>query len=210
MAPNISIPTLESKIKSTMPVALAAQFEPLFKEIMWLTAKWSEFLKLYAADKETIDLINRSAGYFFVIVQDTLWDDVLLHLTRLSGPARTGKNKNLSIFQFPLLVDSDTLRAKLESLLNERDEVFAFADRHRNKRLAHHDLAVAITGISSVPGSSRLQIRKAIQFLQDYARVIYAHYTDTDFIFERFDNTHDANRLLRLLRKVDAGSVSER
>ncbi len=193
-----------------MPAGLATQFEPLFKEVMWLTAKWSEFLKLYAADKETIELINRSAGYFFVIVQDTLWDDLLMHLTRLSGPARTGKNKNLSIFQFPSLVDSDVLRSKLETMLSQRSEVFGFADRHRNKRLAHHDLTVATSGISSVPGSSRLQIRKALEFLQEYVRAIYAHYTDTDFIFERFDNTHDANRLLRLLRKAESASVSER
>lgn len=85
-----------------MSAQLAEQFEPLFKEIMWLTAKWSEFLKLYAADKETIDLLNRSAGYFFLIVQDTLWDDILLHLSRLSGPAQTGKTITFRSFSFRL------------------------------------------------------------------------------------------------------------
>jgi len=101
-------------------------------------------------------------------------------------------------------VNDGSLRSKLEVMLQERDDVFGFTDKHRNKRLAHHDLTVAMTGISSVPGSTRTQIRKAVQFLQDYVRAIYAHYTETDFVFQRFDNTHDANSLLKLLRKADS------
>ena len=193
-----------------MPSEVAAQFDPLFKEILWLTSKWSEFNKLYAADKETIELINRSAGYFFVIVQDTMWDDLLLHLARLSGPEKSMGKANLSIFQIATTVEIEPLKTKLKTMLKERDTVFSFTDDHRNKRLAHHDLGVAIEGVSSIPGSSRLQIRKAIEFLQKFASAIYEHYADTTFVWNNLHNTHDANRLLSILRRFEARPGSER
>jgi len=82
-------------------------YHALYNECAWLHIKWHQYLVLYGTKPERIDLLNRSAGLFFRIVQDTLWEDTLLHLARLTDrPTSMGKN-NLSVQRLPSLIRGD-------------------------------------------------------------------------------------------------------
>jgi hypothetical protein len=59
--------------------------------------KWGEYVELFGTKPSRIDLRNRAAGGFFRVVQDGLWEDVLLHVARLTDAPRSGGRANLTI-----------------------------------------------------------------------------------------------------------------
>jgi len=56
----------------------------LWNEIAWLHIKWAQYLALFGTTPERLELLNCAAPLFFRIVQDTLWEDTVLHLTRVT------------------------------------------------------------------------------------------------------------------------------
>jgi hypothetical protein len=64
--------------------------------------KWEEFVVLFGTKPSRVDLVNRAAGGFFRLVQDTFFADVLLHLCRLTDPASTGGKDNLTISDYQI------------------------------------------------------------------------------------------------------------
>ena len=69
-------------------------YHALEDEVTWLHAKWLEYRKLFAKSKESVDFLNETARFFFRVVQDVLWDDVLLHIARLTDPAKQNRFEN--------------------------------------------------------------------------------------------------------------------
>ena len=48
-----------------MGAELGARYNVLWTQVVWLNAKWTEFVALYADSPERIDLLNEAAPYFF-------------------------------------------------------------------------------------------------------------------------------------------------
>ena len=197
--PNIIIDGLDQKIQDELPADLAVQFRPLFKDIFWLGMKWHEYSVLFGS-KESVDLLNRTAGYLFLIVQDTMWDDLLLHISRLVGAESSLGKQNLTIRRISGLIDSPDLREEISPLIDACIAHCSFVSDHRNKRLAHIDLQVAVGEREEhLTGVSRLQIRQAVEMLQEIIRLIYAHYADVHFVLDTNLRTGNADSLVQAL-----------
>lgn len=65
----------------------------LSNELCLLFWRWKQYVSLYATKPSRLDIINQSAPFFFWIVQETLWDYILLSIARLADTPETGKNK---------------------------------------------------------------------------------------------------------------------
>src|SRR5437867_12009636 len=74
-------------------------YHALYGEVTWLHAKWKQYRILFAESPERIELLNGVAGFFFRVIQDVLWDDVLLHIVRLTDPPRSVGKDNLTLFR---------------------------------------------------------------------------------------------------------------
>lgn len=197
--PNIVIDGLDQKIQERLPADLAAQFRPLFKDIFWLGMKWHEYSVLFG-DKANFELLNRSAGYLFLIIQDTMWDDLLLHISRLVGQKSTFGKANLTIQRIPDLIQDGNLQGRIAPLVSACIAHCIFVADHRNKRLAHYDLDTAMGEREQrLTGVSRLQIQQAVEILQEIVRSIYAHYADTHFVFDTNLQSGNADALVRAL-----------
>ena len=61
----------------------------------YIEIKWAEYKELFGTSPRRIELLNSAAGLFFRILQDTLWEDALLHLCRLTDPAKMHGKENL-------------------------------------------------------------------------------------------------------------------
>ena len=187
-----------------MPPDLAAQFMPLFQEVFWLGAKWTEYRNLYGMGKETVDLLNRTAGYLFWIVQETLWDDLLLHIARLTGPIRSSGKDNLTIRRLADLIDNGALQFNVAQRVDSCTAQSEYALDHRHKRLAHHDLAMAVSdGAKELSGVSRQQISQTVEALQDIIRVVYEHYAEVHFIFDTNLQSHNSDALIHVLMQYE-------
>jgi AbiU2 len=77
-------------------------------------------------------------------VQDSLWEDTLLHLSRITDRPETGGRENLTIQRLPGLVTDTALATELRTLVEQAVTRSAFARKWRNRRIAHSDLALAI------------------------------------------------------------------
>ena len=91
---------------------LGSQYSELWQELVQLHMKWQEFVELFATRTTRVELINQAAPGFFRIVQDTLWEGILLHIARLtdSSPSQGRKDRaNLTIQNLaPLIGHAET------------------------------------------------------------------------------------------------------
>ncbi|HEX6030152.1 MAG TPA: hypothetical protein VFY90_01895, partial [Tepidiformaceae bacterium] len=71
-------------------------YDPLCIEAVWAHAKWDVFDELYATGGR-LELLKQSAAGFFSILQDMLFDDVLLAISRLTDPRGCGNRENLTL-----------------------------------------------------------------------------------------------------------------
>jgi hypothetical protein len=119
---------------------LCARF---FNECVWLNVKWGEYVALFGTTPERVDMLNKTAGTFLWIVEDALWDNVLLHIARLTDPSKRGAKRTLTLQELPRLVAPE-LRRAVQTRLAQVLEAAKFARDWRNRRLAHLNLALAL------------------------------------------------------------------
>jgi hypothetical protein len=142
---------------------LGPVYHALANDLAWLQVKWSEYRELFGTSPDRIELLNSAAGLFFRILQDTFWEDTLLHLARLTDRAEMGDKRNLSIRALPELCDDPELRSKLLQLVDDAVAATEFARDWRNRHIGHRDLAVALdTTAKPLSPASRAYVSAAL------------------------------------------------
>src|SRR5262245_18430033 len=92
-AKNVCADALRAQILKQMPRPLRERYFALRHDVLWLHVKWTNCLALYGQDQKTIDLLNVSAQAFFRDLRQVLWEDIVLHLCRLTDPTKQGAKK---------------------------------------------------------------------------------------------------------------------
>lgn len=96
-------------------------------------------------DPAAVQLLNAiSGGGFMWDVQQVLWRDLLLHVTRLTDPVETAGHQNLTVRRLPAFCESPELRARLQAIVNTSVGTAEFARDWRNRLISHSDLCLAI------------------------------------------------------------------
>jgi hypothetical protein len=185
-------------------------FNELCNELAWLYIKWNQYVELYGTKSSRIDLTNRSAPLFFRIVQDTLWEDTLLHIARLTDPPKSFGKNNLTILLLPNLVEKIILSTQVTNLCAIAVEKAEFCRDWRNRHIAHIDLQLAIQeGAASLLPASRAKVKECLTAISDVLNAVASHYLNSTIMFDWPDDHRGAVDLLYLL---DDGlqSVQER
>ena len=200
-----SFQQVEQEHIKAMGTTLGPIYHALHNEVVWLHAKWLEYRKLYGTSEKRVELLNATAAFFFGVVQDVLWKDILLHIARLTDPLKHGKCENLTIRRLPNNVEDDVLAGELRGLIEEGSDRFTFAREWRNKRLAHNDLTHAIdASATTLPAVSRQNVEDALDSLRQIMNCVHSRYLQSDYVFDHFFVSEDAEALLCSL------AVSER
>ncbi|MFB3917100.1 MAG: hypothetical protein ACE14M_10250 [Terriglobales bacterium] len=160
-------------------------FFRLRNECVMLHWKWEEFVALFGTRPERIELLNRAAGAFFWVVQDTLWDDVLLRIARLTDPPQSRGKYNLTLARLTELV-ALPLRQKVEALFQGCAARSAFARDWRNRRIAHSDLALALDHRTAEPlaSASRKHVNDALAAIVAVLNAVQVHYLRSESMYE--------------------------
>ena len=151
----------------------------LENEIASLLQKWSEFDELFNGDEQQLAMLNRVASNFFYLLQQRWYEDAMLHVSRLTDPAESGRGgqSNLTIRRLPLEITEPGLKASVEGAVEVAVVKSEFARVWRNKRLAHRDLQWSgkhdLTGL---PPATRTGVRNAITALCEPIRLIGAQF----------------------------------
>lgn len=163
-----------------MKEELHKQFELLQNEVGALRYRLGEYRSLFVCDRSRIDLLNRVAAPFFRMLSESLWGDMVLHLSRVTGPETTGRPpsvfQNLTLRRLPALVE-ESCKVKLQSAVDAAVSAAAFAGQPRNKFYAHTDLEVVKNPEGSgITLGSVDEMQKAIDLAEAALDVAGGHY----------------------------------
>ena len=204
MARYLSPEDVESEYLGALGPELGRIFHALHNELSWLHLKWEQYTELYGTKPERLDLLNEAAPVFFRVVQDALWEDTLMHLSRLTDPAQSpgkGNRRNLTINALPALVSDPALKAAIEERARSATEAAAFARDWRNRQLAHRDLALALREpVAPLAPASRLAVKQALEALRETLNEINTHFRGTTVVYEYSGHSGGAQSVLRKLK----------
>ena len=179
---------------------LGTLYHALWQEVVWLHAKWGEFVSLFGTKPSRIELLNKAAPGFFRIVQDMMWEDILLHIARLTDPPRTGGKTNLSIQSLSESVGNPATRNSVEGLAAKALTASDFCRDWRNRRIAHRDLALALEhGAKPLKEGSRRKAREAIDAISAVLNAVSDHYQGSTTAFQFSEARGGAMSLLYVL-----------
>jgi HEPN superfamily AbiU2-like protein len=153
-----------------------------------------------AKEASRIELVNKVAGHFFRVVQDSLWQDSLLNIARLTDSAKTIGKDNLTINKLPQLITDNGLNKRAKELIEVAVEKAAFCRDWRNRHIAHRDLKLALGSVAEpLKGASRAQVKEALGALSDVLNALSIHYMDSTTLFDSLSGSDGAVSLLYAL-----------
>jgi AbiU2 len=203
MAVERSIDEAKQEYIGAMGDVLGSLYHALWHEVAWLHRKWHEYVELFGTKESRIHLCNAAAPAFFRIVEDALWDDALIHVTRLTDPPKIGRKHNLSILRLASLIDDAAASARVKALTHSAVHASAFCRDWRNRRIAHLDLDLALNaGAEPLEPASREKIWLAIAAINNVLDAVSLHYLNGTSIFDWGGHPGGA---LSLLYVIDDG-----
>lgn len=183
-----------------MGPGLGPLYHALENEVTWVHAKWLEYRKLFAKSEKRIDLLNETAGFFFRVVQDVLWDDVLLHIARLTDPARQGRFENLTTSRLEDAFQNTEVGPELSRAMGVVKSRSRFAREWRNRRITHRGLPLTLDSKARpLPGISRQHVEEVLTSIRDVMNLLRHRYLGGAMDFEHFLVHDDADLLVRRL-----------
>jgi hypothetical protein len=134
------------------------------------------------------------------MIQDALWENVLMHLCRLVDSRSTFGKENLTIRRLPELV-SDPLKMEVEQAISDVLKSCDFAKDWRNRRISHSDLDLS-TGASSQPlaVASRAKVREALKGLCKVLNLVEGHYTNSAVMYDFIEPRRGSKLMLHVLK----------
>ncbi len=201
MAPD----STPDEVLASHTLAMGSELGPFYNnlqnEVAWLHAKWLEYRKLFAHSPERIDLLNETASFLFGVVQEVMWEDILLSIARLTDPPKSAGKDNLTITRLPLLVTDSALASRAKALIDIARSRCEFARAWRHRRLAHRDLALAMGAAHTdpLPPSSRKAVADALESLRDLLNLFEEHFIGGRMDFEHVRTIEDGESLIQTL-----------
>jgi hypothetical protein len=201
MAEEFTPEEVERRYVEAMGVELGTIYTHLWNECAWLHWKFHDFVTLYGTSPERMELLNSAAPAFFYQLQGTLWEDILLHVCRLTDPAKQFGKENLTLERLPDLVDA-VIRADVESLLASAQQKCAFARDWRNRRITHSDLALSLKK-NAVPlaSASRKDVREGLDAIAAVLNRVELRYCGGEVGYQYFESSLSARALVYVLER---------
>ncbi len=111
-----------------------------------------------ASTPEFKRVLNGIAGPLTVLVQDVLWENLLLRVARLTDPVQSAGYHNLTFQQIPaFFTDQPEKHRELGDHVRAAVHAAEFARDWRNRRIGHRDLEHALDGQAKPLGKASLQ-----------------------------------------------------
>lgn len=186
-----------------MGAPLGAVYNALTKEVSWLHAKWNEYRQLFGHSSDRVAILREVAGFCFGVIQRAIFEDVLIHVARLTDRPETCGKENLTLQLLPKLITDTTLAKEVDGLLTIALSASESARIWRNRRLAHKDLALSLVDSADpLPGISRADVEITLRTIRAVLNRMETHYWASETAYEHFiTGGGDADCLMHYLQK---------
>lgn len=172
--------------------------------MLWMD--WRLYQQLFGSEAR-VALLNESGGHLFHVLQQSMLDRFLLGLTRLTDPAKTGKHANLSLAALVEEVDQQSeLQDRLARQIGLLDKSVEAMREHRNKRVAHADLAALTDPEAALQGYKIADIEGALNRISEFLNSYELQTNNTQTAYDQciLPIGHDGERLVRCLKEAKA------
>src|ERR1051326_2048217 len=190
---------------------LGSLFDALWQQLNFAKMKWREYVSLYGTNEKRIALLNAAAPRFFGRLDAILWEDILLHIARLTdSPSTFGRQDraNLSIRALPPLINDLSLRDTVTQRVRSAVDAAEFARDWRNRHIAHRDLQRALErDAEPLAFASRACVNGAFEKMQAVMNTIQVHYLDSE---THYDVPNSSGSATSLLHEIGRASCRER
>lgn len=187
-----------------IPPSINEVFSELKEEVIWAHGRWLIYRQLFLHSDKRIDLLNEVAAAFFYMIQNLLQEEVQITLSKLTDPARSGKNENLSLVQLQERIEevgNRDLSARLRVLLDRLTAECSSCRAWRNKQLAHLDLKAALKILPDpLPAVTVEQIESALGIVREYLNELEYFYTERQTGYDQFIMHSDGQALIAILK----------
>ena len=192
--------------------------DDLFTEVAWLHLKWAHYRELFVESSEQTALFNRIAPLFFARLDDILFDDIILHISRLTDPPvytqktnqRKQKHYRLSLKCLVELIPNDGLRKQVGQEVGSLCAMSDIARDWRHRLLAHCDLlTVRDQNPRPRPGASRHDIEEILASMRRVMNLVYAHFCDTEDAYCFVGTIGGPSELVRALELADPAKLDK-
>ena len=192
--------TEESRLEciKNMGENLGELYHYLWQELASLYSKWQEFIELFATKPNRIDLMNESSPYFFRIIEDVLWENIVLSIARLTDSTKSRGKDNLTICKIPdFIIDAD-FRKDIEAAINIAKKDSNFCRDWRNRRFAHMDyLSLLNKETNQLEIATRERTENALSSVANVLNKVSDKFNNSTTIFNLSGGTlGNANSLL--------------
>lgn len=171
-------------------------FVYLCQELAAISDKWDLYIGLFG-NKDDVDILNTTAGDAFRCIEESLWADITMSISRLADPPASCGKDNLSIKMIQQeIIDIEGLSEKINNFIELSSPIITF----RHKRFAHNDRNTFLNPQEkSLPPIGRKTIEYIISALADILNTISSHYSNCELCFD-IPQSYGADSLLLYLR----------
>lgn len=120
----------------------AAAYERTWRRVANAILVWNEFIVIYGS-KDNLQLVNATAPTFFRIIEDALWQEVNLEISRLTDKLKIAGDYTDSLRYLVHLIRLKGMKSEADILEKELDNTISQCRPIRDRRdqfLAHSDL----------------------------------------------------------------------
>jgi hypothetical protein len=177
----------EARLKNiaAMGDQLGAIYSELWQELAWLYRTWAEYVALFGTKESRVALLNEAAPAVTRIVQDSLWEGIILHVARLTDPVKSAGKPNLSICALEDAATDSLLKGKLSPPVQAALSAADFCRDWRNRHLAHRNLDLSLKrGAEPLKPASRAKVNEALNGLSAVLNVVAHHYFRSTTLFD--------------------------
>ena len=160
-----------------IPEEFRDSFMQLREDISMLQHKWNLYLELFSK-AETTALLSDVAPAFFQTIEESLRNDMIMAICRLSDPARALGGEILSL---ATLVGQCGKVPNIDARLTAFQSAAGCVRLLRNQRLRHNDLTTRIDPRDDLlPGIDRSRVDEILRLASEIMKAIHGHYCNED------------------------------
>jgi hypothetical protein len=177
------IPFLEAleDAKRVLGDNLGSLYMHLKKEFHHLEYKWLEYKELFGVKESRIDLLNQTAPRFFYYLQNTLFEDALLHIARMLDNKSVSGKKTLSLLGLDFSQKDVNFQAQLKIAIDKLQADASFCRDWRNRTIAHNDLQLTKENAVPLEEATRDKVSKCIEDIRAILNLISEKFFDSTF-----------------------------
>ncbi|MBZ9843996.1 hypothetical protein [Mesorhizobium sp. CA5] len=209
-----------AQYEKVMGSELGAIYAELVQELCHTQLVWNQYKVLFGTKGSRVDLLNAASGSFFRIVQDCLFDQVLLSISRMTDKPTIWGNETLTIKRLAALMPDTAGANRVTDKVKVAVQAEDFCRDWRNRRISHNSLEYRLDPSKTLKEATRLKVDAALAALADVLNAVSMYYNFGEMAYMAILPSHpDAEGLLYVIydglkaeeqrrKKIETGDYS--